>query len=206
MDRSDGEVRKQARPCLSQAQVHRLEFKCGEIFAVPKVGIDPSARPAQRKLMGTVAAVSVLVATGLATLFAGQAFTNILVYLQLFPSKGIDPAAGQLRRIGDVRAGRADLAVAGLHTPQPVPHPRGCRDHRGAAERTQAVSGPSRHYVLAAGGTGGHLTPAFALAHTAQLAPVLKISGRLARLLQTPTSQDSWADARIFLHAAEGAA
>jgi UDP-N-acetylglucosamine--N-acetylmuramyl-(pentapeptide) pyrophosphoryl-undecaprenol N-acetylglucosamine transferase len=27
------------------------------------------------------------------------------------------------------------------------------------------VTGPSRHYVLAAGGTGGHLTPAFALAH-----------------------------------------
>jgi UDP-N-acetylglucosamine--N-acetylmuramyl-(pentapeptide) pyrophosphoryl-undecaprenol N-acetylglucosamine transferase len=27
------------------------------------------------------------------------------------------------------------------------------------------VSGPTRHYVLAAGGTGGHLTPAFALAH-----------------------------------------
>ena len=27
------------------------------------------------------------------------------------------------------------------------------------------MSGPSRHYVLAAGGTGGHLTPAFALAH-----------------------------------------
>jgi len=26
------------------------------------------------------------------------------------------------------------------------------------------VTGPSRHYVLAAGGTGGHLTPAFALA------------------------------------------
>ena len=27
------------------------------------------------------------------------------------------------------------------------------------------MTGPSRHYVLAAGGTGGHLTPAFALAH-----------------------------------------
>lgn len=27
------------------------------------------------------------------------------------------------------------------------------------------VTGPNRHYVLAAGGTGGHLTPAFALAH-----------------------------------------
>ena len=27
------------------------------------------------------------------------------------------------------------------------------------------MSGPTRHYVLAAGGTGGHLTPAFALAH-----------------------------------------
>ena len=26
------------------------------------------------------------------------------------------------------------------------------------------MSGPTRHYVLAAGGTGGHLTPAFALA------------------------------------------
>ena len=32
------------------------------------------------------------------------------------------------------------------HTPTPVP------------------SGASRHYVLAAGGTGGHLIPAFALA------------------------------------------
>ncbi|ANU08544.1 undecaprenyldiphospho-muramoylpentapeptide beta-N-acetylglucosaminyltransferase [Paraurantiacibacter namhicola] len=29
---------------------------------------------------------------------------------------------------------------------------------------TQAPAGPSRHFVLAAGGTGGHLTPAFALA------------------------------------------
>ena len=27
------------------------------------------------------------------------------------------------------------------------------------------MTGPSRHFVLAAGGTGGHLTPAFALAH-----------------------------------------
>ena len=27
------------------------------------------------------------------------------------------------------------------------------------------MTGPNRHYVLAAGGTGGHLTPAFALAH-----------------------------------------
>ena len=27
------------------------------------------------------------------------------------------------------------------------------------------MSTVSRHYVLAAGGTGGHLTPAFALAH-----------------------------------------
>jgi UDP-N-acetylglucosamine--N-acetylmuramyl-(pentapeptide) pyrophosphoryl-undecaprenol N-acetylglucosamine transferase len=27
------------------------------------------------------------------------------------------------------------------------------------------MTGPTRHYVLAAGGTGGHLTPAFALAH-----------------------------------------
>jgi len=27
------------------------------------------------------------------------------------------------------------------------------------------MNGPSRHFVLAAGGTGGHLTPAFALAH-----------------------------------------
>ena len=32
---------------------------------------------------------SVLAATGLATLFAGQAFINILVNLQLFPSKGM---------------------------------------------------------------------------------------------------------------------
>ena len=39
--------------------------------------------------METAAAVSVLAATGPATLFAGQAFINILVNLQLFPSKGM---------------------------------------------------------------------------------------------------------------------
>jgi cell division protein FtsW len=39
--------------------------------------------------METAAAVSVLAATGLATLFAGQAFINVLVNLQLFPSKGM---------------------------------------------------------------------------------------------------------------------
>ena len=44
-------------------------------------------------------------------------------------------------------------------------------DLRGALEKEatmhdrRSVPGISRHYVLAAGGTGGHLMPAFALAH-----------------------------------------
>src|SRR5690606_30817487 len=89
--------------------------------------------------------------------------------LAAFPIQGHDLAAGVLRWIVHAGSVRNGGAVAGGDPPQPVPYARTLRlARRARAERAASgratMSGASRHYVLAAGGTGGHLIPAFALA------------------------------------------
>src|SRR5690606_8464654 len=93
------------------------------------------------------------------------------------PVQGADPAADQLWRIIHHSAVLPCRAVARDHPAQPLSQPRAVclaqRDGQAAREHGawcsrwagDKMSVVARHYVLAAGGTGGHLTPAFALAH-----------------------------------------
>ena len=72
--------------------------------------------------------------------------------------QGHDPAVHQLRRILDAGAVDRHGLAARLHAPEPVSHAFAlCREvERGVADRM--------NFVLAAGGTGGHMIPAHALA------------------------------------------
>src|SRR5216117_1190193 len=72
--------------------------------------------------------------------------------------QGNDPAVHQLWRIVDARAVDRNGLAARLHAPEPVSHALTlCREvERGVAEYM--------NFVLAAGGTGGHMVPAHALA------------------------------------------
>src|SRR5690606_7334936 len=85
------------------------------------------------------------------------------------PLQGAHAAAGQLRWLFDHCPVPAHRHPARHHPPQPLTQPGAVRLARGAREGGRAMNTRpgtvSRHYVLAAGGTGGHLTPAFALAH-----------------------------------------
>ena len=84
------------------------------------------------------------------------------------PVEGHDAAAGQLRRLVDHRPVLPRRPAAGDHPAQSRSSAARGSTWRGALERQERACGEparSRHYVLAAGGTGGHLTPAFALAH-----------------------------------------
>src|SRR5207253_7523967 len=74
------------------------------------------------------------------------------------PFQGHDPAVHQLRRLVDAGFVDSDGLAARLHAPEPVFDPLTlCREvERGVADRM--------NFVLAAGGTGGHMVPAHALA------------------------------------------
>ena len=110
------------------------------------------------KLLDEDNSFSILAAAGLAIEFGLQALINMMVNVQLAPSKGmtlpfISYGGSSMLALVD----RHGLASR-LHAPEPVSHAFAlCREvERGEPD--------GMNFVLAAGGTGGHMIPAHALA------------------------------------------
>ena len=107
---------------------------------------------------------TLLAAAGLTTQIGGQAFINILVNLQLFPSKGMTLPLVSYGGSSTIAVCLGGGAAGGFDAAQPLPLSADARPQGVDREGTEPMTGASRHYVLAAGGTGGHLVPAFVLA------------------------------------------
>ena len=101
-----------------------------------------------------------LAAAGLVTQFGLQALINMAVNVHIAPSKGMTLPFISYGGSSMIALRYGLRAAARLHPPQPPSPPIALC---GEKERVQ-MSLISRHYVLAAGGTGGHMIPAHALA------------------------------------------
>ena len=101
----------------------------------------------------------VLATAGLVCQFGLQALINMAVNVHIAPSKGMTLPFISYGGSSMVALSIGFGPAARLHPPQPLSPPLAlCRE----VERPQMSM--SRHYVLAAGGTGGHMIPAHALA------------------------------------------
>jgi hypothetical protein len=111
----------------------------------------------------------VLAATGLVALFGGQAFVNILVNLQLFPSKGLTlPLVSYGGSSTIAQCFLVGLLLA-ITRRNPCLTREKVRLARHARAREASDDAAARNRLAATtcsppAGTGGHLTPAFALA------------------------------------------
>ena len=110
------------------------------------------------KLLDEDSSFAILAAAGLAIQFGLQALINMMVNVQLAPSKGMTLPFISYGGIVDAGAVDRHGLAARFHPPEPVSHALAlCREvERGVAD--------DMNFVLAAGGTGGHMIPAHALA------------------------------------------
>ncbi len=110
------------------------------------------------KLLDEESSFAILAAAGLVIQFGLQAMINMAVNVQIAPSKGHDPAVHQLRRIVDAGAVDRHGIAARLHAAKPLSVPLALCGEMGRGEHRLM------NITLAAGGTGGHMVPAHALA------------------------------------------
>ena len=98
-----------------------------------------------------------LAGTGLACMFGVQAMINMGVAVRLLPAKGMTLPLRQLRRLVGDRGRDHGRGAAGVHAQAAA----------GTRSTTSCSAGPlmaAPLLVIAAGGTGGHMFPAQALA------------------------------------------